>query len=167
LTQFFETLLLSPSVAWALAAGSIGYGYKSFYGYLHLRQRYHLTLTRSLYFQNLDSNAGVLSRLLEEAETQECLATLLSYWCLWRFAESSGWTAEELDTAMELYLDRSADLTVQCEAGAALRRLRSLHLIEEAADRFRAVPLSQAIEAVQVACRNPVVPFADQPNRHS
>jgi hypothetical protein len=151
LTQFFESLLLTPNIVWGLAAGSIGYGYKSFYGYLHLRQRYHLTLTRSLYFQNLDSNAGVLTRLLDEAESQDCMISLLGYWCLWRYAGHDGWTAEELDTVMDLYLDRYADLSVQCENGVALQRLRSLSLIEECDGRARAVPLDRAVAAVHAA----------------
>jgi hypothetical protein len=146
-TQFLETVLLSPNAVWGIAAGSIGYGYKSFYGYVHMRQRYHLTLTRSLYYQNLDSNAGVLTRLLDEAETQECLAALLGYWCLWRYAEPEGWTAADIDTVMDLYLDRYADLTVQCESGAARERLLELGLATEESGRMRAVPLEQAVAA--------------------
>jgi hypothetical protein len=151
LTEFVEAVILSPNAVWALAAGSIGYGYKSFYGYLHMRQRYHLALTRSLYFQNLDSNAGVLTRLIDEAEAQECMAALLGYWCLWRYAGPDGWTSDELDTAMDLYLDRYADLTVQCESGGAFRRLRSLGLMEENGNRGRALPLAQAIAALHSA----------------
>ncbi len=151
LVRFVEALALSPNVVWGLAAGSIGYGYKSFYGYLHLRQRYHLTLTRSLYFQNLDSNAGVLTRLLDEAEAQGCLAALLGYWCLWRYAGPEGWAADELGAAMDLYLDRYADLAVESEAGAALRRLVALGLAEEEGGRARAVPLAAAIAAVHAA----------------
>jgi hypothetical protein len=136
---------------WGLAAGSVGYGYKSFYGYLHMRQRYHLTLTRSLYFQTLDSNAGVLARLLDEAEAQECLAGLLGYWCLWRYADERGWTCDDLDTVMDLYLDRYADLSVQCESGAACRRLLALGLAQETAGRIRAVPPIQAVAALNAA----------------
>src|SRR5262249_7934911 len=77
---------------WGLAAGGIGYGYKSYYGYRQTKQRYHLTLTQSLYFQNLDSNAGVLTRLFDEAEEQECRAAILAYYCLWRYAPEGCWT---------------------------------------------------------------------------
>jgi hypothetical protein len=113
-----------------------------------LRQRYHLTLTRSLYFQNLDSNAGVLSRLLDEAEAQESLSALLGYFCLWRFAGPEGWTAEELDAGMDVYRDRYAEISVQCEAGAALRRLRTLGLVEEENGRARAVSLPAAVASL-------------------
>ena len=56
-----------------LVGGTVGYGVKSFLGYLRTKEKYQLSLTRSLYFQNLDNNAGVLYRLLDEAEEQECL----------------------------------------------------------------------------------------------
>ena len=96
LVQALQNLLLSPSAAWGLAAAGLGYGYKSFYGYQQTKQRYHLTLTQSLYFQNLDSNAGVLTRLRDEAEEQECRTAILAYFCLWRYGKA-GWTAEDLD----------------------------------------------------------------------
>jgi hypothetical protein len=116
-----------------------------------MRQRYHLTLTRSLYFQNLDSNAGVLTRLLDEAESQECVAALLGYWCLWHYASPDGYSAEDLDTVMDLYLDRYADLSVQCDSGLARKRLLELGLATEQAGRLRVVPLSEAIVALHAA----------------
>ena len=39
--------------------------------YPYTRDKYRLCLTRNLYYQNLDNNAGVLFRILEEAEEQE------------------------------------------------------------------------------------------------
>ncbi|HEY7314964.1 MAG TPA: TMEM143 family protein [Gemmataceae bacterium] len=149
LAVMLERTLSSPSAMWALAVGGIGYGYKSFHGYLQTRQRYHLTLTRSLYFQNLDSNAGVLMRLLDEAEEQECRPAILAYWCLWRYAGADGWTAADLDASVELYLDRYADLALRCRSNAALTQLKKLHLVEGDGERFRALTPSRAIEALQ------------------
>jgi hypothetical protein len=151
LMQLFEQAILSPNAAWGLAIGSVGYGYRSYYGYQQTRQRYHLSLTRSLYFQNLDSNAGVLMRLLDEAEEQECRTTLLAYFCLHCFAGPEGWGADELDAAMELYLDRYADLPLLCRPGDALAELRKLGLIEPMGDRFRALPPTRAVEVLQSA----------------
>src|SRR6185437_9716861 len=119
----------SPNTLWMLAAGGIGYGYKSFHGYQQTKQRYHLTLTQSLYFQNLDSNAGVLTRLCDEAEEQECRTAVLAYFCLLRFAGPEGWTADEIDASMEFYLDRYADLPLLCDRGEGLAQLRNLGLI--------------------------------------
>jgi hypothetical protein len=156
-----EKALTSENAIWALAVGGIGYGYRSFYGYQQTRQRYHLALAQSLYFQNLDSNAGVLTRLLDEAEEQDSLLGLLAYFCLLRFAEAEGWSAADLDASVELYLDRYADVSFVCPAGAALAQLRKLGLVEEAACRCRAVPLPRALEALRagtlsrLACPTP------------
>jgi hypothetical protein len=144
-----EDALASPSTMWGLAAGGLGYGWRSFYGYQQTRQRYHLALTQSLYFQNLDSNAGVLTRLFDEAEEQDGRLALLAYYCLWRFANEAGWTSADLDASVELYLDRYADVSFLCPTGSALAQLRKLRLVEEAGDRFRAVPPARALEALR------------------
>jgi hypothetical protein len=145
-----EQLLSSPNALWALAAGGVGYGYRSYFGYRHTKQRYHLTLTQSLYFQNLDSNAGVLTRLLDEAEEQESRAAVLAYFCLWRYAGAEGWAVGDLDNSMELYLDRYAELPYSCDNGAALARLQKLRLVEPTGGgRYRARPLEQAVAALQ------------------
>ncbi len=145
-----ERLLSSPNAMWALAAGGIGYGYRSYYGYRQTKQRYYLTLTQSLYFQNLDSNAGVLTRLLDEAEEQECRAAILAYFCLWRYAGEEGWTASDLDNSMELYLDRYAELPYTCVNGEALAKLQKLRLLETVgAGYYRTLPLEKALAALQ------------------
>jgi hypothetical protein len=149
LYQTLEYLLLSPNAMWAVAAGGLGYGYKSYYGYQQTRQRYHLSLTQSLYFQNLDSNAGVLTRLLDEAEEQECRAVFLAYYCLLCCAGPDGWTREQLDLAMELYLDRYAEVEVDCKGGAALAKLKKLRVLESCGERYRALPLPRAVEVLQ------------------
>ena len=148
---------------WMLAAGGIGYGYKSFHGYQQTRQRYHLTLTQSLYFQNLDSNAGVLMRLFDEAEEQECRMAILAYWCLWRYAGPEGWTAADLDASVELYLDRYADLAISCRDKAALAQLTKLHLIESVGERFRALSPARAVETLQADWN---LPFPTPPGRN-
>ncbi|HMC10810.1 MAG TPA: DUF3754 domain-containing protein, partial [Pirellulaceae bacterium] len=87
----------------ALISGAIGYGVKSFYGYLRTREKHQLCLTRHLYFQNLDNNAGVIYHLLAEAEEQEFREIVLAWWLLWR-GGLSGATAEQVDTAAEAWL---------------------------------------------------------------
>ncbi|MGH7222874.1 MAG: DUF3754 domain-containing protein, partial [Gemmataceae bacterium] len=141
-----ERWAASPNTLWALAAGGIGYGYKSFHGYQQTRQRYHLTLTQSLYFQNLDSNAGVLMRLFDEAEEQESRLAILAYWCLWRYGGPDGWTTADLDASVEMYLDRYADLPLFCRCNAALTQLQKLRLVETMGERFRAVAPPRAVE---------------------
>jgi hypothetical protein len=134
------------TTVWTLALGGIGYGYRSFYGYQQTKQRYRLNLTQSLYFQNLDNNAGVLYRLLSEAEEQESRQTILAYYFLWRHAGPDGWTRPEAEQFAEQYLVRATHLQVAFAVSEALAKLEKLRLVERWGERFRVVPLPFALE---------------------
>ena len=73
----------------SMAAAFCGYAYRSYYSYRSKRQAYILQLVRSLYFKALDGNTGVLMRLFDEAEEQDCRETYLAYYCLC-FAPAAG-----------------------------------------------------------------------------
>lgn len=62
-----------------LCIALIGYMIRSVVNHRNAKNRYMLNLTRSLYYQKLDSNAGVACRLLEEAETQRHRECILAY----------------------------------------------------------------------------------------
>ena len=128
-----------------LAAGLAGYGFKSYSDYQATRQAYHLSLTESLYFQNLDSNAGVLARLVDEAEQQQARTVLLAYFCLWHYPSPEGVTLDDLACAMDLYLDRHAQVPVLCDMAEALEHLRGLGLATEAGGKLRPVPPETAL----------------------
>ena len=124
----------------------VGYGYKTWYSFQVSRQTYSLQLTQSLYYQNLDSNGGVMFRLLDEAEEQETREILLAYYFLWRYAGDRGWTAAELDDYIELDLEKRLELKVDFEITDALTKLERGGVIEKVGDRFRAVPIEAAQE---------------------
>jgi hypothetical protein len=164
--RFLTDMVMRDTTAWGLTAGLLGYAYKSYYDYQSTRQAYHLNLTQSLYFQNLDSNAGVLTRMFDEAEEQETRITLLAYYCLWRYGEAAGLPVEELETAMELYLDRYAEVTLLCEPGEPLAKLERLELVERGAGRVRAVPPEQAIDRLRTL-RDLKAPLPSRPGAQS
>ncbi len=139
---YFTLKLATLSMAGAFG----GYGYKSYHSYQVKKQDYNLRLARSLYFQNLDSNGGVLTCLMDEAEEQECRETFLAYFCLRYFAPPQGWTGEQLDDYVELYLESAVGLKVDFEIGDALAKLERLRIVERDANFFRAVPLDKALE---------------------
>jgi hypothetical protein len=137
---------LTTLLSWSLAGAVAGYGYKSYHSYLVKKQSYTLQMTRSLYYQTLDSNTGVLMHVLDEAEEQECRETFLGYYCLWKYAPPQGWTSGELDDYVEQYLERQASLKVDFEIGDALEKLERLHLVSKFGDRYRAVAIEKALE---------------------
>ena len=146
--DFLEVLLGAtgnPLWMWIVASGAAGYGYQSYYGYKQTKQRYHLTLTESLYYQNLDSNAGVLTRLLDEAEEQEAREAILAYYSLWRYAGEAGWTAAALDDQVEHALQAATGLKVDFEIEGALAKLEAMRIVRKDGDRYRAVPVEHAL----------------------
>ncbi len=140
-------------ISWAflgLLGGSLGYGVRSFFGYLNTKQKYQLNLTKSLYFQNLDSNAGAIYRLVDEAEEQENREAILAYFFLWRQAGAAGWTAQQLDHEIEAFLRAEAVGDVDFEVADALAKLARFKIIEATpAGVWRAQPIDAALDTLQ------------------
>jgi hypothetical protein len=129
-----------------LVGGTVGYGVKSFFGYLRAKDKYQLNLTKNLYYQNLDNNAGVLFRLLDEVEEQEFREAILAYSLLRREAPSGGWTQEELDRQVEAFLREKAGVNIDFEVDDALAKLKRLGLtIETPTGRYIAIQLDEAL----------------------
>jgi hypothetical protein len=137
---------LGSLVTWGLAGAIGGYGYKSYHSYQVKKQDYSLRLTKSLYYKSLDNNTGVLMRLLDEAEEQECRETYLAYFCLWKYAPPEGWNAEQLDDYVELYLEGNANLKVDFEIGDALAKLERLRIVQKVGNAYKAQPLDKSLE---------------------
>ncbi len=145
---FSVNIVLGPFLALA------GYGYKQYFGYQSTRNIVNLRLHQSLYFQTLGNNLGVISHLLDEAEEQECREALLGYYCLWRHAGTTGWRAKDLDDYVEMELERIANLKVDFEIEDALAKLERLKLVTKNGDRYVAVPIDKALEALDFAWDN-------------
>jgi hypothetical protein len=124
----------------------LGYGYKQWHGYQVTRQQYSKMLIESLYYQNLDNNLGVLTRLLDEAEEQECRETILAYFFLWKYAPPAGWTAEQLDDYIEIEIESKTGLKIDFEVDDALEKLERLNLVRKVGDNYLAEPLDTALE---------------------
>src|SRR5579884_232754 len=137
---------LGSIASWSVAVALGGYGYKSYHSYQVKKQDYSLKLTKSLYFKSLDNNTGVLMRLLDEAEEQECRETFLAYFCLWKYAPPEGWNAEQLDDFVELYFEGNANLKVDFEIGDALAKLERLQIVRKIGGAYHAQPLDKALE---------------------
>ena len=130
-----------------LVGGTVGYGIKSFLGYLRTKDKYQLTLTRSLYYQNLDNNAGVLFRVLDEAEEQEFREAILAYALLDRKARPDDWDADRLDREAEEYLGDLLGYPIDFEVQDALAKLERLGCAAcDDRGHWRAATLSEALE---------------------
>lgn len=100
-------------------------------------------LSENLYFRNLDTNEGVLTRAVEEAGDEECKEALLGY----VFARRAGdWvSAEQLDASVEQYVSERFGMEIDFEIGDALAKIEALGLLERDGERLRARPAEQAV----------------------
>lgn len=102
-------------------------------------------LSESLYFRNLDNDAGVFHHLLDAAEEAELTEAVLAYHFL-RVAPQP-LTRSELDSRIEEWLGQRWSAHVDFEVDDGLRKLRALSLVtEDEQGRLRAAGLAEAQE---------------------
>ena len=80
------TLALAAYYSTALVVGLIlaaaGYMVKSFLSYFQTKNRYLLDITKNLYFQKLDTNAGAAFQLIQQCERQISAEAILALYAL-------------------------------------------------------------------------------------
>ena len=106
--------------------GTLSYGLKSFFGYKQIKTHYEYNLTKNLYYQNLDTNLGVLFRMIDEAQEQEFRETILAYFLLWQKSGEQGWTSQELDQHAERFLQDMTKVGIDFEVDDALTKVKGI-----------------------------------------
>jgi hypothetical protein len=113
----------------ALIAASISYAVRSFLHFGRARDRYLLNMSRNLYFQKLDSNAGVIARLLDEAEQQDEREALLAYAVL--AAADGPLPLDQVKRRAIQWILEAIQVAVDFEADDAMRRLEHLRMARQ------------------------------------
>ena len=130
-------------VALAVGLGTLGvYAWKQVNRFKTRKIRFLKALTENLYFKNLDNNAGVFHRVLDEAEEEECKEAILAYWYL--LTSGVPLASAEVDRGVEAWLLARTGCSVDFEIGDAMAKLERLRLVDRVGDRVAAVPLAQA-----------------------
>jgi hypothetical protein len=125
------------TIALLAGLGTLGaYIWKQFTSFRNRKLAFTQALTHNLYFKLLDNNAGVLFRLLDDAEESECKESLLAYYFL--LVEGSPMTAEGLDARIEAWLAETWECRIDFEIDDALSKLARLGLVIESGGRWQA-----------------------------
>jgi hypothetical protein len=106
-----------------------GYLFKQVSKYRNRKLKYTQALTENLYFKLLDNNAGVLYRVLDEAEESEVKESLLAYYFL--LAADGPLTSAALDQSIEAWLAEKWQCRLDFEVDDALGKLQRLGLAVE------------------------------------
>lgn len=133
-----EPVELDRTAVVALVAGIgalAGYIWKQFSKYRSRKLQYTQALTENLYFKLLDNNAGVIFRILDEAEDSELKESLLAYYFL--LARGEPMTAAELDSEIETWFERRWHCRIDFEIEDALQKLEALGLASRSQGRWQ------------------------------
>jgi hypothetical protein len=117
-----------------LIVGTVGYGWRSFFGYKRTKEKYQLNLTQNLYYQKLDGDLGAILRLIDEAEDQEFREALTAWFLLWRLGPHDGWSLPELDRSAEQLLQAELKRDVDFDVEDALDKMIRWGIVDVQAD---------------------------------
>ena len=149
-------------IALAAGLGALGgFLWKQFGNFRNRKVRFMKALSETLYFKNLDNNAGVFHRLIDTAEEEETKEVLAGYFMLLRTGVPM--TEAELDREVEFWFRDHWDCTLDFEIHDALAKLVRFGLVTEAAGKFSAIPLVDAqarLDGIWDAIFDPETPVA-------
>ncbi len=103
-------------------------------------------LTRSLYFRNLDNNAGVFHRVLDSAEEEESTEAALGYALLRWYGPAE---FSDLDARGEAWLAERFGVRVDLETDDAMAKLERLGLASHEHGIWRALPPDEALAELE------------------
>jgi hypothetical protein len=132
-----------------IAAGFAALGaylWKQWSTYRNRKARFRQALTRNLYFKLLDNNAGVLLRVLDDAEESECKEALVALYFL--LAMPDGATSAALDAEIEAWFASRWSARLDFEIDDALQKLSRLGLAEESGGYWQATGKHQSLTQV-------------------
>jgi len=138
----------------SLTAGLIGaitlgaYLFQRWENFKSRKLNFAKTLSENLYFRNLDNNEGVLTRLVDEAEEEECKEALLGYaFLLW---STEPITDDVLDRSIEEWLRHTHQVSLDFEVADALDKLERLDIVQRTeGGQLTALPLAEATERLR------------------
>lgn len=132
--------------------GALGaYFWKQFSKFKNRKLLFMQQLTQNLYFKNLDNNAGVIYRLLNDAEEEEVKESVLAYYFLVAAGPADKQT---LDNTIEQWLASQWQCSMDFEIDDALKKLTRLGLVNQIGATYSALPLPEAISKLSEVWKN-------------
>ena len=131
---------LNQATLLALLAGLGAFGayvWKQLNNYKNRRLRFLQSLTRNLYFKNLDNNAGVFYRLFNDAREEETKEASVAYYFL--LTSTTALSADSLDEKVQHWFREQWQCEVDFDIQDALDKLRRLGLVTEEGRRYSAL----------------------------
>jgi len=137
-------LTLNPFAIIGAFVGFLGIIFRQIMNIFSQRTKYMMTLSRNLYFHNLDNNFGVMNFLIDMAEEEEGKEAILAYYFLLTHPEKN-YTQASLDREIEAYIQAKYKVAIDFEVDDGIRKLREENiLLEEPNGTLKVLSLKKA-----------------------
>ncbi len=144
-----EDVIITSNQVLALGAGLGVFGafiYKEWNKFKNRKIAFMKALADSLYFKNLDNNAGVFHHLIDTAEEEEFKEAILGYYFL--LINPQPLSESELDNAIEQWFSKTHNVELDFEVDDALQKLLRMGLVLEVDGKYQALSLDKAKEGL-------------------
>jgi len=111
------------------------------------RVKYMAQLAKSLYYYNLDNNAGVISHMVDIAEAEEAKEAFLAY--IFLLNNPNGLTKVALDTQIENFIEEKFFVKTDFEIDDAIDKLNDLGVISKEQEIYKALDIESSIKRLQ------------------
>ena len=118
--NIMPVLLALFSLAMALG----GFAFKQFTNYKNKQIKFQKSVTETLFFKNLASNASVFQSLIDAAEEEECKEIILVYYHL--LTSDKPLTAEQLDDRIEAWMEEKLNTHIDFDIHGPLNNLQGI-----------------------------------------
>jgi hypothetical protein len=139
-----QSVELDKTALIALFAGLAAFAaylWKQFSRFKNRKLSFMQSLTKNLYFKNLDNNLGVVHRLIDEAGEEECKEAILAYTFLLK--NGSPVLLHQLDEQIEKWFEQHYQVAINFEVDDAIQKLLKPGLVKQHDQSFAAVNLQE------------------------
>lgn len=123
-----------------------GYLFRQYKRFENKKTHFAKMLSDSLYFKNLANNSGVFPALVDAAEDEELKETILAY--VFLFKSQHTLNKEEIDGLIEDWIFNRYGKKIDFDIQDALFKLEKLGLGVQKDNKWRAVPINEALVCV-------------------
>ncbi len=130
-------------IALAVGLGAVGgFLFRQINKFKNRKIKYMKAFSESLYFKNLDNNAGVFHHLIDAAEEEEFKEAVLAYFFL--LTAEQQLTKAGLDKAIENWFETAHGCRINFEIEDALKKLERWDLVKRINGNLRSRPIQDA-----------------------
>jgi hypothetical protein len=151
--------------AFAALSGLVALGtfvFRQWVRYQHQSLRYRTELADTIYYRNINNNAGIFDYLIGAAEEQECKEAILAYHFLQVAAEPLD--VGDLEDRIEDWMRKAFGVDLKFKIANALLKLERLGLVRREEERLFVSPLDGALAQLQVVWNNLFPASSRQPD---